>query len=68
MRKLFSPLLTLCLVLCLCSVALAGEATAKVTDIQKYGNLVLSLKGTELLNKGFAYGDIVTVTIAGREV
>lgn len=68
MKKLFSLLLTLCLILCLCPAALAGEASAQVIDIQKYGNLVLSLKGTELLNEGFAYGDIVTVTIAGQEV
>ncbi len=34
-----------------------------VVEIQKYGNLVLSLSGSELLGRGFAYGDVVTVTV-----
>ena len=66
MKKVFSLLLTLCLVLSLGTSALAQEATAQITEIQKYGNLVLSLKGTELLAQGFAYGDVVTVTINGQ--
>lgn len=66
MKKVFSLLLTLCLVLSLGTSALAQEATAQITEIQKYGNLVLSLKGTELLEQGFAYGDVVTVTINGQ--
>ena len=47
--------------------ALADGAEATVTEIQKYGNLVLSLKGSELLDSGFAYGDIVTVAVNGNE-
>ena len=37
-----------------------------VVEIQKYGNLVLSLSGSELLGRGFAYGDVVTVTVNGQ--
>ena len=66
MKKVLSVLLSLCLLLALAVPALAeGEIT--VTDIQKYGNLVLSLSGTDFLAQGYAYGDIVTVTINGAD-
>ncbi len=45
--------------------AVAEEAIT-VVEIQKYGNLALSVKGSELLNQGYEYGDIVTVTIGGK--
>ena len=54
------------LMLALFTVSASAEETeAYVTEIQKYGNLVLSLTGSELLGAGYAYGDIVTVTING---
>lgn len=62
----------ICLVACLLltsllSVSFAAEKQdVTVVDIQKYGNLVLSMPGSELLAQGFAYGDIVNVTINGR--
>ena len=44
---------------------MAEEASTCVLDIQKYGNLILALTGSALLNAGFAYGDVMTVTING---
>lgn len=64
MKKLLSLVLVLMLALSAVSV-FAEETEADVTEIQKYGNLVLSLKGSELLGAGYAYGDIATVTING---
>ena len=65
MKRLLSLLLSLMLTFA-CLPALAEEEIT-VSDIQKYGNLVLSLKGTELLNRGFAYGDVITVTLPGAQ-
>jgi S-adenosylmethionine hydrolase len=64
MKRFLSLLLSVCLLLALMVPALTeGEIT--VTEIQKYGNLVLSLKGSEFLALGYAYGDIVTAAING---
>lgn len=65
MKKLLSLVLALMLATFTVS-ACAGGVDADVTEIQKFGNMVLSLKGSELLEAGFAYGDIVTVTINGN--
>lgn len=65
MKKLLSLVLALMLATFTVS-ACAGGVDADVTEIEKYGNMVLSLKGSELLEAGFAYGDIVTVTINGN--
>ncbi len=65
-RSLVSVLLVLSLLFsCLVpGFAEAPEAvTATAEEIQKYGNVVLSVKATELLGAGYAYGDIVTVTV-----
>ena len=64
MKKLLSLVLVLMLALSAVSV-FAEETEADVTEIQKYGNLVLSITGSELLEAGYAYGDIATVTING---
>ena len=66
MKRLLSLLLVLCLAL-LAVPALADDAVT-VTDIQKYGNLVLSISGSQFLDMGFSYGDIVTATINGQEL
>lgn len=63
--------LVICLVVCLLLTSLLRVSAAEteevtVIDIQKYGNLMLSLPGSELLARGFAYGDIVNVTINGQ--
>lgn len=64
MKRFLSLLLSVCLLLALMVPALTeGEIT--VTEIQKYDNLVLSLKGSEFLALGYAYGDIVTAAING---
>ena len=65
MKKLLSLVLTLILALSAVS-AFADSTEAVVSEIQKYGNLILSLKGSELLEAGYAFGDVVTVTINGN--
>ncbi|MBR3107693.1 MAG: tyrosine-protein phosphatase [Clostridia bacterium] len=67
MKKLFSLLLALSLTLALIVPALADDAPVTVIEIQKYGNLVLSIKGTDFLALGYDYGDVVTVTLNGQE-
>ena len=67
MKKTLSLLLTLCLALSLTLPALAESPAATVADIQKYGNLVLSITGSDFLAQGYAYGDIVTATINGQD-
>ena len=67
--KQFSRFLALALALCLClglAPVLAEDAPITVTEIQKYGNMVLSVSGSDLLSRGFAYGDGVTVTVNGQ--
>ena len=64
MKKCLSLVLVMMLVLFAVS-AYAEETEADVAEIQKYGNLVLSLTGSELLEAGYAYGDVVTVKING---
>ncbi len=67
--KQFSRFLELALALCLClglMPVMAEEAPITVTEIQKYGNMVLSISGSDLLAQGFAYGDGVTVTLNGQ--
>ena len=66
MKRFLSLTLSVCMLLCLAVSALAeGEIT--VAEIMKYGNLVLSLRGSEFLSMGYAYGDIVTVAMNGTE-
>ena len=68
MKKIFSFFLMLCLLVSVLVSVTAEGTSATVTEIQKYGNLVLSMKGSELLAQGYAYGDIVTVTLNGQEL
>ena len=60
----------LALLLALLPVAALAEAAepieAGIREIQKYGNLVLTISGTTLMEQGYEYGDIATVTIAGQ--
>ena len=44
----------------------AEPIEADIREIQKYGNLVLTISGTSLLEMGYEYGDIASVTIAGQ--
>ncbi len=61
-----AALLALCLLLS-CAALAEESAPITVTGIQKYGNLDLSLTGTEFLALGYAYGDVVTVGLNGQE-
>jgi len=65
-KSLVSLLLMLSLLCCALPVLATDAVSANVADIQKYGNLVLSIKASDLLNAGYAYGDIITVTINGQ--
>lgn len=63
MNKLRSALAFL-LALVILSLSCAGaESTVSVTELSKYGNLILSVSGSEFLGMGYTYGDIITVNI-----
>ena len=64
-NRVISLLLALCLTLFVCT-ACSGDSVIKVEEITKNGNLVLAVTGTDFLGKGFAYGDLITVTINGQ--
>ncbi len=64
MKRFLSLLLSVCLLSALLAPALAQDETT-VAYINKYGNIVLSLKGSEFLAQGYAYGDIITVALNG---
>ena len=71
MRKIISLFLVMLLALSMASVTAETAAqtetvTATVTEIQKYGNMVLNVTGSDILNAGYTYGDVVTVTILGK--
>ena len=38
-----------------------------ITEIMKYGNIVLDINANTLLNAGYEYGDVVKVTVNGHE-
>ena len=64
MKKLFCIFTAVALLLAaLCAFA---EDPIYITEIQKYGNIKLSILGSDLLSRGFDYGDVVTVTL-GRK-
>jgi len=44
----------------------AGSIEAGIREIQKYGNLVLTISGNSLVEMGYEYGDIAAVTIDGQ--
>ncbi len=72
MKKAISLLLAALMILAALPVlaepaeALAPAFSASLTEIQKYGNVVLDGKASDLLNAGFAYGDVVDVTVNGQ--
>ncbi len=65
MKRISALLLSLVLLLSAFG-ALADPQEMTVSEIEKYGNLRLSIPGSEFLNAGFAYGDIVTVALNGQ--
>lgn len=46
----------------------APDLETEVGEIQKYGNLVLKISKKGLFDQGYAYGDLLTVTIDGQEL
>ncbi len=68
LKKTISFFLILCLMLAALTGVCAEGTSADIVEIQKYGNLVLSMSGSAFLDQGFAYGDIVTVAINGQEL
>ena len=48
-------------------VAAAEPVTTRITDIAKYGNLVLDITGADLFDQGYSYGDLLEVTILDQE-
>lgn len=69
MKKAMSLLTALVLCLSLTVSASAEEAvfTGGVTEIQKYGNIVLDIDPADLQEAGFDYGDVLAVTVDGTE-
>ena len=73
MKKVTSLLLALVLALSLTLPAAAAEAAESavlsggVTEIQKYGNIILDIPSEDLLEAGYEYGDLVTVTVSGTD-
>ena len=57
----------LCCMVFLCpALSAAEQVKTDILEISKYGNIVLSMKGSEFLSKGYDYGDIVTVSFDGQ--
>ncbi len=69
MKKFISLILAVLLLLGLVPVLAeeTAEVKACVTEIQKYGNMMLDIPGTALRDAGYNYGDLVTVTILGQD-
>ena len=70
MKKTLSLLLSLALMLSLALPASAAETEypaleGGVTEIQKYGNIVLDIDPADLEAGGYTYGDLLTVTVNG---
>lgn len=71
MRRIYKSLLCFILILGLaaCSFALAEEQSVSfpIYEIQKHGNLILAVHGSDFLAAGYDYGDIISAEIAGKE-
>jgi len=55
-----------CMVFLYPALSAAEQVHTDILEISKYGNIVLSMKGSEFLSKGYDYGDIVTVSFDGQ--
>ena len=76
MKRILAILLMLCLC---CGFAAAeevtlsqtaeavqpAEVTADVADIQRYGHVMLDFSGSSLLEMGYAYGDVLSISLNG---
>ena len=71
MKKIVSLLLIAVLMLGLALFISSAETSYPtfeigVQEIQKYGNIVLDVEPEKLQEAGYAYGDILAVTIEGK--
>ena len=57
----------LCVVLVMVLSSAAAETTAVVSEIAKYGNLILDKTASELFSDGLEYGDMLKVIILDQE-
>ena len=48
------------------AVSDSSSITTTVTEISKYGNLILDLTGADLFNLGLEYGDLLELTVADQ--
>lgn len=68
MRRIAAALLAA--VLALAGAAFAETAVptieTEVVEIQKYGNLVLGVSAKSLMDQGYEYGDLISVTLNGE--
>jgi len=67
MKKRFVKLFAVLVAFVMLVPAALAESTATVSDIAKYGNLILDKTGAELFADGLEYGDLLTVTILDKE-
>ena len=69
MMKKLTALILLAALLAACARAEAPcpPIETDVAVISKYGNLILNLRASSLFDQGYEYGDLLTVTIGGRE-
>lgn len=72
MKKTASFLLVLVMLFSLALPASAAEATypafeGGVTEIQKYGNIILDIDPAKLRDGGYAYGDVIKLTVGGKD-
>ena len=62
----------LAVALLLAGTAIAESAVPTIETnldvIQKYGNIVVKVTAKSMMDQGYAYGDMLTVTIAGHEL
>jgi hypothetical protein len=67
MKKIISCLFALVLVLTVVAgCAKTPEVTATITDISKYGHLILDITGADLFDRGYKYGDLLEVKVADQ--
>lgn len=67
MKKTMSLLLALVLALTLSVSAEDAVFEGGVTEIQKYGNIVLDIDPAKLQEAGFTYGDVLAVKVDGKD-
>lgn len=67
MKKKWTKLLALLFAFTILNSTAFSETTATVTEIAKYGNLILDRTGADIFADGLEYGDLLNVTILDKE-